>query len=329
MASRLWLKLPHALIHDASFMRLNSRLRLLVFDLVLVAADLEANGELPTIEAMAWTLHADPEELQADLETLAGLGYASHKNGRWIANAYLQWQGLESPQAERMRRLRARRKAKGDRHSDAAVTARDDSVTRGREQSREMEAGAEHLSPREAAHDSPLEAPTGKKTTVTVASPMGHSDRHGDGVVTVDQDQERDQDQEDGAESAPSRAAPHNSVLRTLEEHFAERTALAPPQADTAARKKGAAASWWQPLREIAELVDYREDDALALVDAALARLQSSQMTISCPRSILKTCQAIVAEAKRGAYRPEEEPKGYAGLRAYLASSEVLNGRSA
>jgi len=112
----------------------------------------------------------------------------------------------------------------------------------------------------------------------------------------------------------------HDRIRKSLAERFAERTSLQIPEPKTEAQRREAGSSWWAPLREVGELVRWREEDGLALVDAALGRLTKAGLTITSPRSIIKTARAIVAEVKRGAYRPEGEARGIADLRAYLAA---------
>ena len=78
---------------------------------------------------------------------------------------------------------------------------------------------------------------------------------------------------------------------------------------------------WWAPLREIAELVEWREEDALRLLDAALARMDG--LTVSAPQSVINVARSIVGEVARGAYRPDGMAKGLADL-AYVFQEDVL-----
>jgi len=116
----------------------------------------------------------------------------------------------------------------------------------------------------------------------------------------------------------------HDAIRRAVAEHFAKCTGLDLPAVETEAQRKSSGAAWWAPIREICELVDWRETDAQALVDTAIARLGKGQCSIAEPRSILKTARAIIGEVKRGAFQPEGEPRGYAGLRAFLQQSEEV-----
>jgi hypothetical protein len=118
----------------------------------------------------------------------------------------------------------------------------------------------------------------------------------------------------------------HDGIRRAVADHFAERTGLDLPAMDTDAQRKSAGAAWWGPIREICAVVGWRQVDAQALVDASIARLRKSRCSIAEPRSIIKTARSIVAEVKRGAYRPEDEARGLGDLRRLFAA-EVVDGQ--
>jgi hypothetical protein len=80
---------------------------------------------------------------------------------------------------------------------------------------------------------------------------------------------------------------------------------LSLPKLKTAKQRKEAGALWFAPIREICDLVEWRKDDAQALVDAAMARMDGDKLTIASPKSILKVCQSIIGEVSRGSYKPE------------------------
>lgn len=77
-------------------------------------------------------------------------------------------------------------------------------------------------------------------------------------------------------------------------EHFERKTGLTMP---TGVDRKGIATLWWNPIREICGLVEWDTGRAMALIDAALLRLDG--LTVSDPHSIVKTARALVAEKKR------------------------------
>jgi hypothetical protein len=69
----------------------------------------------------------------------------------------------------------------------------------------------------------------------------------------------------------------------------------------TQRERKQAGQSWWTPLREIAALVDCDIGRAVQLIGEAWQRLDG-QVTVSCPRSLVKTATAIAAEWKRNGH---------------------------
>lgn len=88
-----------------------------------------------------------------------------------------------------------------------------------------------------------------------------------------------------------------DAVRLALQRHFCERTKIKPPETNTDKQKRGAGALWWGPLREIAELAEWDVKGGQEIIDAAVLRLDG--LTISDPKSILRTAYAIVAEAER------------------------------
>lgn len=113
MSSKFWLKLPHRLIHEPEVMMLAPRMRLLMYDLALVAGDYEKGGELPPIRSIAYTLRADAEELETDMVALAEVGVLSHIDGKWYHAAFRDWQEPVSG-AARVAAFRNRQKALHD-----------------------------------------------------------------------------------------------------------------------------------------------------------------------------------------------------------------------
>lgn len=113
MSSNLYLKLPHRLLHQPTWIRLSDRMKALAIQIALVAADTDAEadgGRLPPLDDLAVLLRVDPEILESDLVALGDIGYTARKDGHWIAAEFLRWQAVETPAAKRMRRLRAKQK---------------------------------------------------------------------------------------------------------------------------------------------------------------------------------------------------------------------------
>lgn len=118
-----------------------------------------------------------------------------------------------------------------------------------------------------------------------------------------------DDDNDKGSDSRPdgrNRSKSFKDKIRgEVADHFSETTGLSLPKLNTAKQKKAAGSLWFTPIREICDLVEWRKDDAQVLVDAAIARMDGDKLTIASPGSILKVCQSIVGEVKRGSYKPE------------------------
>ena len=101
-----------------------------------------------------------------------------------------------------------------------------------------------------------------------------------------------------------------NDVRKVAEERFTHRTNLEP----TYLAKKEAGALWWNPLREICQLVEWRPDDVVLLIDYAIDRAKELDCQISSPKSIIKFARAIVGEAKKGSFQKGGGPKGSTGV---------------
>jgi hypothetical protein len=85
-----------------------------------------------------------------------------------------------------------------------------------------------------------------------------------------------------------ARARQQQAVVKHLRDHFASVSGISPPRADTSERAhKGFYAVWWNPLRDIAALVDYDRDKARAIISDAIAKMRAEQLTIKGPCSIL------------------------------------------
>ena len=107
----------------------------------------------------------------------------------------------------------------------------------------------------------------------------------------------------DGAENAPSLLAKKDQDARRaeLEDYFASKTKLPKPPRGTNKQQKAAAELWWEPLRMLLVLVDWDVGRAKRLVDATLQRMWGGKepLTVSSPKSIALTAQALFAERAR------------------------------
>ena len=88
------------------------------------------------------------------------------------------------------------------------------------------------------------------------------------------------------------------------EEVFAKLTGLDPPTPTNEKRRREAGELWWNPLRQICEMVNWDKKRAGGIITEAVTRLRSNDLTISSPKSILQTCTAIMGEIKTGEYKP-------------------------
>jgi hypothetical protein len=94
-----------------------------------------------------------------------------------------------------------------------------------------------------------------------------------------------------------------HQIERQVVEHFILQSQIEEPRPANEKERKATWVLWRDPIREICELVEWRYDDACALVNAAIGRLDGDKLTMSGPKSILKTSRAIVAEVKRGTFK--------------------------
>jgi len=92
----------------------------------------------------------------------------------------------------------------------------------------------------------------------------------------------------------------HNAVRKALEEEFIKVTGLSPPTGTTAKAQKAAGTLWWQPLREIAVLTNWNQNQGVSLIRVSVKRMREGKLTISDPNSILKVARAIMGEVNSG-----------------------------
>ena len=93
-------------------------MKALAVQLALVAGDTDAEayeGLLPALDDLAVLLRVDPEQLETDMVAIEEVGYVERKDGRWYAAEFMRWQEVETPQAKRMRKLRAKKREAGRR----------------------------------------------------------------------------------------------------------------------------------------------------------------------------------------------------------------------
>ena len=100
-----------------------------------------------------------------------------------------------------------------------------------------------------------------------------------------------------GAGAGARTLSEKNEVRAGLEDEFRKRTDLEPPE-----NAKSAGALWWKPLRSIANLVEWHEDQGRWLIAESVKRMRGA--TIKSPKSILSTARSIAREL--ATIEPEE-----------------------
>jgi hypothetical protein len=108
MASKYWVKLYIEILDDHKMGMLPDKLYRRVIELFLLAGEQDKEGELPTVESMAWRLRLSEEELENDLKALQAKKIVMLYNKKWIVTKFAERQAPVSD-AERMRRLRERK----------------------------------------------------------------------------------------------------------------------------------------------------------------------------------------------------------------------------
>lgn len=85
-----------------------------------------------------------------------------------------------------------------------------------------------------------------------------------------------------------------DEIRKYAQEVFEESTGLTVPP------KQGEAVElWWSPLREICDLGGWQKEPVQKLIVFSVAALKKSQLTLSSPKSIIKTVRAMAAEGKQ------------------------------
>lgn len=98
-------------------------------------------------------------------------------------------------------------------------------------------------------------------------------------------------------EENTTEANPYQAALSRLEKRFSELTGIPLPPRTTLHDKKSSATGWWNPLGVDIYKNLCAEDESIALkvIEAAIKKMQTDELTISSPRSIVK-----VAASERG-----------------------------
>ena len=100
----------------------------------------------------------------------------------------------------------------------------------------------------------------------------------------------------------PSATTAPSTMIQQAATFFEKHSHLMAPQ-----QKKEWRQSWRLPLSEICALADGQPKKAEQIIERAYERLNKDGLTISSPRSILKTARAVAAELKSGAHPGGQE----------------------
>lgn len=116
MASAYWVKLYLEILHDPKMGRLSDRLWRRVIELYLLAGENGGTGDIPDTDDLAWTLRADRDELETELQELANIDVVRETETGWFVIEFAKHQS------------RREGSARGKRSRDwrAAVLTRDD-----------------------------------------------------------------------------------------------------------------------------------------------------------------------------------------------------------
>ena len=109
MASKYWIKLYHEILDDAKMGKLSDRLWRRAIELFLLAGDSDSEGQLPSLENIAWRLRISEEEILSDLQALAepGVNIIERWSDCWAVTKFEDRQA-PIPAEERSRQFRDR-----------------------------------------------------------------------------------------------------------------------------------------------------------------------------------------------------------------------------
>jgi DnaD/phage-associated family protein len=92
MPSKYWIKLYHEMLHDPKMGKMSDHLYRRTIELFLMAGEEAKDGQLPSLDNMAWIFRVDPDELETDLFELQKVGILSSMNGEWYVTNFVKRQ---------------------------------------------------------------------------------------------------------------------------------------------------------------------------------------------------------------------------------------------
>jgi hypothetical protein len=110
MKNRYWIKLYIGLLHDPRMARLDNTTWRHAIELFLLAGETGDDGNVGSLEDVAWHLRVDEAEMLACLEKLSDMGVMKEEDGSWHVFNFSERQ-RPSTSTERVREFRQRKKA--------------------------------------------------------------------------------------------------------------------------------------------------------------------------------------------------------------------------
>lgn len=106
--NKYWIKLYHEILNDPKMGKLSDHLFRRTIELFLIAGENGSGGRLPSVEDIAWRLHADVDGIQIDLENLQPSNIVSFVDGEWYVTKFSERQA-PTPATERWKQWNERK----------------------------------------------------------------------------------------------------------------------------------------------------------------------------------------------------------------------------
>lgn len=130
-SSYFYIKLYHEILHDPKMGRLTDNLWRRAIEVFLLAGENGHNGNLPSIENMAWELRLSIEELESNLQTLAKYDIVSLTPNGWHVTHFEKRQAaIEGKDRVSAHRDRIKKQAYYAEETDETQLGNDDVTSR-------------------------------------------------------------------------------------------------------------------------------------------------------------------------------------------------------
>jgi len=110
MKNRYWIKLYIGLLHDHRMAKLDAVTWRHAVELFLLAGETGDDGNVGSLENVAWQLRVEEAEMLACLEKLSSLGIVHEEGDQWVVSNFVERQ-RPSTSTERVRAFRQRKKS--------------------------------------------------------------------------------------------------------------------------------------------------------------------------------------------------------------------------